>query len=248
MREPDFAEFGGMLDAVCGLLSRGTYVPNATNTALWFRALAAYDIATVRAGFDGHVKDPQRGRFVPTPADIVAQIVGAAAADGRPGPEEAWAIAVQATDEARTVVWTDEIAQAWGMAQPVLQKGDDVGARMTFREVYNRLVTDAREAGRKPMWTASLGDDKEQRDIAMQRAWRAGLLPKPEPVAALPAPDHALSPTNTSMPPHVREQLMAVRERLLAREPLAVPEEAPARHHKPIPASACPWNAERAEP
>lgn len=233
MRESDFAEFGQMLDAVSGLLSRGQYQPNAVNTALWFRALAVYDLDTVRKALDAHVKDPQRGRFVPTPADIVAQIVGSAQADGRPGPEEAWAIALQAGDEARTVVWTDEIAQAWGIAQPVLRTGDEVGARMTFREVYNRLVVEARDTGRKPLWTASLGEDKAQRDVELTRAHAAGLLPEPERLVELPAPDHALSPTNKTVPSSVRAGLMQLRDQLAARgkgeDAESVPQHRPGR-------------------
>lgn len=76
MLDSDLDQFGQMLDAVCSLLSRGTYQPSPTNTALWFRALSAHSIEDVRAAFDAHVKDPERGRFVPTPADILRQIHG----------------------------------------------------------------------------------------------------------------------------------------------------------------------------
>ena len=58
MREGDFDQFGEMLDAVCMLLSRGSYIPSAANSALWFRALSEYDLDAVRSAFDAHVKDP----------------------------------------------------------------------------------------------------------------------------------------------------------------------------------------------
>lgn len=74
MTEADFDEFADMLDAVCSMLSRGTYTPNATAIALFFRSLEEYDLATVRAAFAAHVKDPRRGRYVPVPADIIAKI------------------------------------------------------------------------------------------------------------------------------------------------------------------------------
>jgi hypothetical protein len=35
-----------------------------------------------------------------------------------------------------------------------------VAARMAFKSAYDRLVSDAKEAGRKPRWFASLGFDK----------------------------------------------------------------------------------------
>jgi hypothetical protein len=40
--------------------------------------------------------------------------------DGRPHADEAWSIAVVAYDESATVVWTTEMAQAYGIALPLL--------------------------------------------------------------------------------------------------------------------------------
>ena len=217
MRESDVDEFGQMLDAVCSLLSRGTYTPNPVNTALFFRALARHDIAAVRAGFDAHVADPQRGRFVPTPADILAQIEGLAADDGRPGAEEAWATAIRSADEADTIVWTDETARAWGVARVVLNAGDEVGARMAFKEVYARFVDEARRARKPVQWSASLGFDTERRHAAIEQASAAGLLPKPDmPALPAPRPFDALT-ANPQMPQEVRQKLSALRERLSAR-------------------------------
>ena len=70
----DLEPFGAMLDAVCGLLSRGAYTPNEVSTAIFFRALQPWPFERVRAAFDAHVRDPERGRFVPTPADILAYV------------------------------------------------------------------------------------------------------------------------------------------------------------------------------
>lgn len=190
MREADFDTFVDMLDAVCSLLSRGSYAPSAANAALWFRALSAYDIEAVRAGFDGHVKDPQRGRFAPTPADILAQITGQAAADGRPGAEEAWAMALRARDEAETVVWTAEMSQAWQIARAVMDLGDEVGARMAFREAYTRLVEEARALSMPATWSVSLGFDPQRREGAISAAVMAGRLPHAE-LQALPASANA---------------------------------------------------------
>lgn len=90
--------------------------------------------------------------------------------DGRPGADEAWAIAIGAQDEADTVVWTDEIAQAFGVAKPILDARDKVGARMAFREAYDRLVRDAR-TGRAPVqWIVSAGHDPERRATALSAA------------------------------------------------------------------------------
>lgn len=217
MRESDFDQFGAMLDTVCSLLSKGSYAPSPTNTAMFFRALVHYDLAAVRKAFDAHVADPVRGRFVPVPADLIAQIQGRAADDKRPGADEAWSIALGAADEAKTIVWTDEVAQAWQAARVVLDGGDKVGARMAFRDTYERLVAEARKAGKPVTWSASLGQNPAERDEALMLAHAAGLLPAPEKLVQLPAPDHALSPTNASMPPTVREGLRALRDKLAAK-------------------------------
>lgn len=104
---------------------------------------------------------------------------------------EAWALALPAHDEAATIVWTPEIAKAWQVAKPILDAGDKIGARMAFIPAYERLVEQARQAGRQPHFEVSAGWDPNMRDAAIQKAVTAGLLPppKPEPMIALPPPE-----------------------------------------------------------
>lgn len=212
MRKEDFDGFSSMLDGVCSLLSRGAYTPNAQNTALFFRALARFDIATVRAGFDAHVSDPKNGRFVPTPADIIGQIEGIAAKDGRPEADEAWALALKCIDEMQTVVWTAEVAHAWGIAKPVLDLGDKVGARMAFKAAYESAVENAR-AAREPIdWSVSLGFDEKARNAVISEAVALGrvsntLLEAPSgPVAGLLELSKA-----RGCPDHIKERLEQIK-------------------------------------
>ncbi len=122
-----------------------------------------------------------------TLADIIARLD-----DGRPGPDEAWAMIPRS--EAETVVWTDEMAQAHGMALPLLEAGDQVAARMAFREAYARLVTQAR-ADRVPVrWMPSLGHDRDGREQPLREAVHLGRL-QSDAVAKLLPP-----PTNTEGP------------------------------------------------
>ena len=107
--------------------------------------------------------------------------------DGRPGPDEAWASIPK--DEAVTVVWTEEMAQALGIVQPLLDDGDRVGARFAFREAYARLVAEARNAGRPVQWMASLGHDPQQRERAVIEAVEQGKLPAAHAQQFLPAPE-----------------------------------------------------------
>lgn len=215
MRNADFDEFCGLLDAVCSLLSRGSYTPSAANSALWFRALQAHPIEVVRSAFDAHVKDPQRGRFVPTPADVISQIEGFTEADGRPGQEEAWALSVLARDEAETVVWTAEMAAAWNVATNVMDLGDEVGSRMAFKESYARLVDEARRQHMPVSWSASLGHDTARRAVAIGTAVTLGRLPASD-LLGLPAPREGLllESATSGAPEHIRQQLCELRERL----------------------------------
>lgn len=74
--------------------------------------------------------------------------------DGHPGPEEAWALCTR--DESATVVWTDEIASAYGVA---CKLDDDIAARMAFKECYERNLREARAERRPARWWPSLGHD-----------------------------------------------------------------------------------------
>lgn len=220
MVESEIGAFSELLDATCSMLSRGQYTPNELATEMFFTALAQFPLSEVRAAFSAHIRDTQRGRFVPTPADILAQIELAASNDGRPGPEEAWGIAARGADEAATVVWTEEIAAAWGVALPIMRLGDEVGARMAFKESYSGLVGAARRARRAIRWQASIGHDRAQRDSALREALAMGRrVEGAEDLLCLPAPrDESrlllAGPDAVAMPEGIRERLIALRDQI----------------------------------
>lgn len=215
MREADFDPFLNMLDDVAALLNHGKPLTSGYKS-MFFRAMAEYSLAEVQSAFDGHAKDPARGHFMPAPANLIAQIVGAASDDGRPGADEAWAMSLCAQDEADTVVWTAEMAQAWGIAQTVLRGGDEVGARMAYRDAYNRLVGAARGLRAPPVWDVSLGFDPQRRDLALERAVRAGRLPITQmPRLAGPGDQLLLGgdlANNPDVPPHALEAIDRLRQ------------------------------------
>lgn len=105
-----------------------------------------------------------------TLADIIARLD-----DGRPEPEEAWSIvAGSLQDESVTVVWTQEMAEAFGIALGL--SGDRVAARMAFKESYEKAVAESRRAGKPVSWSISLGHDRHGRDGPLLAAVAKGLL------------------------------------------------------------------------
>ncbi|HAR04289.1 MAG TPA: hypothetical protein DCR72_01715 [Pseudomonas sp.] len=145
------------------------------------------------------------------------------AADGRPDPNEAWSLALAASDEFDSVVLTDEIQLALGAARAILDAGDKVGARMSFLSAYQRLVDTARRENRPVKWSLSPGFDQQRRLIAVQEAGRLGRLPAPvvqeyvaqlthEPVTQNGAAIAGLITGRVAMPtPEVRAKLQLVK-------------------------------------
>jgi hypothetical protein len=124
-----------------------------------------------------------RGRL--TIADVVSRID-----DGRPGPEQAWAMLP--LEESQTCVWTEEMAQAYGVAAPVLD--DRVAGRMAFREAYVALVAKARDGKVAARWVPSLGWDKEGRAGVLDEAVRLGRLTTDQVRLLLPPADVSKGP------------------------------------------------------
>lgn len=114
-----------------------------------------------------------------TVAEVVSRIE-----DGRPGSDQAWAMLPH--DEDMSAVWTAEMAQAWGIAKPLLGEGDKVGARFAFREAYNKLVADARDKKEPAKWSVTFGHEISGRVVALENAVRAKRLSLNHAVELLP--------------------------------------------------------------
>lgn len=182
MRNDEKAEFTKLLAASMAIYERQI---TSGFVDIFFSALGQYPLAVVREALNRHLQDPEGGRFAPKPADLIRQVVTAKASDGRPGRDEAWAIAQKAVDENETVVVTEEILGALEVARPLIEMRDKVAARMAFVESYDRLVGEKRAAGVPFEWMVSLGDDKSKRSTAIQAAKVSGLLPAPRANALL---------------------------------------------------------------
>lgn len=185
MFKHDFDSFATLIDGAISINPNWKPIP-AAGKALFFRAMEAYSLEQVSAALTAHIRDPKAGMFQPTPAHLIAHINGANGGDQRPGADEAWAIAITSRDESETVIWTREMAEAFALCSPVLQMGDEVGARMAFKDAYMRLIAMSRANGVPAKWNASLGWDVAKREAAVQKAQTAGLLPAPTVQALLP--------------------------------------------------------------
>lgn len=161
----------------------GKPLPDAGIIGAWMDVLAPYPLSVIEMAFAAYCDE--NGEFAPVPAGIAKRCK---MMDGRPGPEEAWAMLPG--DESQSASWTEEMAQAWGVALPLIQDGDRIAARMAFKESYAKLVTEARDQKRPIKWSMSFGDDKNSRQTALADAVRLKRMPLDSAIALLP-PDAA---------------------------------------------------------
>jgi hypothetical protein len=179
MRTEDLPQFAALLADV--LAGYGKPLPEKAEIGIWFKQLSPFLPSTIKQAFEAY--RIERPDFAPAPNGIVARCK---LLDGRPDENEAWAVALTSQDEHETVVWTTEMAEAFGLARPLLESGDEIGARMAFKDAYKRLVGEARALNKPAAWSVSAGWDAARRQVAVQKAVVAGLLAGPQPHLALP--------------------------------------------------------------
>jgi hypothetical protein len=170
----------------------------------WWRQLQEFPLRIVALAFSAYREE--NDTFAPVPNNIYKRCL---LMDGRPGAEEAWAVALRSTDEADTVVWTQEMAAAFAICRPVLESSGAISARKPFLEAYTRLVTEARAVRRPAEWIASLGWDKQQQVQVLKAAKAAGQLAGPAAAALLEGPAGDSAPDDSS-----RAQLARIKQML----------------------------------
>ena len=166
MQSSDRAQFIKVLVACLDTYGRER---SDTVMALWWKLLQPYPADQVEEALANHMRT---NRFAPVPADIIGRLQ---ANDGRPTPEEAWAMVPRS--EYESVFWTEEMAQAYGIAAGLLEHGDQVAARKAFIDRYESLVARARAAGEPMKVMPSFGLDVAGREAAVQKAVERGLIP-----------------------------------------------------------------------
>lgn len=219
MRNEEAQQFRDFIQSTFEVFGTKT---SADALTIWWNALAPYSLDQVRGALSEHVRTSV---YPPKPADVIRAIN---AHDGRPGAEEAWGIALSASDEGATVVWTDEIATAKSACDEILSQGDEVGARMAFKERYEAEVREARAAQRPVHWRVSLGHDTDRRAQAIESALEHGRLTNEQAQNYLPAanaePESVAGYLESDQPQMSEEQRQANLRELRALVAGAAPE------------------------
>lgn len=169
------------------LVGVGQYYDKAISkevVGIYWNALEKYDYQDVNRAVTVHMADPEHGSFMPKIADIVRQI-DKIRPDGRISADEAWGVVCNLGEE-HTIVWTEEMKGAYFAALPILEVRDAVGARMAFRQAYERLCAESRISGKQPKWEVSLGQDAAQREHVIIEAVRLGRIPAERAPVYLP--------------------------------------------------------------
>lgn len=208
MDNNDLDDFCRMFAVVAGYYGKDKTRESAL---LYWNALQAYPFEKIKEIFNTQIRT---SRFMPMVSDILEVL---ASADGRPGAEEAWAIVAPSIgNESVSIVWTDEMRAAYGVAYHLAD--DHVAARMAFKEAYQAEVMRARNAGVPARWEPSLGHDPAGRTKALTDAVAKNRLTAGHAQDLIPANDdydrgrigtvrELLAAPKTGMPASIRAAL-----------------------------------------
>lgn len=131
-------------------------------------------------------------------ADIIQRIPKKQ--NGRPTADEAFAMLP--FDERQSVVWTAEMSEAFAIIRE-LHQSDPIGARMAFRDAYERLCSEAINRGELVSWTPSLGEYKAGRETSLKKAVEKGRLKESQVRLILPDFDFK---RNEQLPAHEEDE------------------------------------------
>ena len=118
--------------AVSGLACFYGVELNKMSLNIYWETLREHDFKPLQQAMQCHVKDPEHGRFMPKPADLIRHLPG-----GRiMGADAAWEVAMRARiwDEDATTVASTAVFRAFPFG--IWRMGDKVGARMAFKDAY----------------------------------------------------------------------------------------------------------------
>lgn len=163
----DKRKFNDMMDSLGLYYAKD--VPVALKKIYW-EDLGELPDDVLQNAVRAHRMDPERGRYFPRTADLVSKL---GAGNQHIGSDEAWSLALESFDESSTVIWTHEISTARNIAAQIWEAGDKVGARMAFKQAYERALANSPAI---PRWCVSIGYDSARRVDAINAATARGLI------------------------------------------------------------------------
>lgn len=191
MIDSEYDIFSSMWRAVHAVMPGGKTFTDAAMSFV-FDVLCDYPLDIIEQALKIHGRT---GKFAPSPNDIV-EIIDAGLGIKRLSADEAWAL--MPLDEyggkspftvEKTVVWTEEMAEAFRLASKLLEEGDKIGARMTFKSAYDRLCQQAALQQKPVHWKIVPGYDKEEVKSTLQAYVSAGRISQDQANKCLMHPD-----------------------------------------------------------
>jgi hypothetical protein len=161
MKDSDRTRFGQLLAGLCDYYEKQ---PGETTVALYWHGLREYDIEEVEAAAATHMRDPDRGRWMPKISDFVQAVEGSA--------DEAAAIAWDAVLHRREIDETAKatLASMGGWSQAI---GRQLETEIPFiaRNFQLRYKAYARRgAARSQIGSATIGEVLRLATTARRRA------------------------------------------------------------------------------
>lgn len=179
MQSSDYKQFAGIWADAHEIMTGGKVFSKRAMDMI-FETLEDYSLNMVEQAIKLYSK---KSKFAPTPSDIIDILE---AGNKRLTADEAWSMMPH--DEFETVVWTREMAEAYGIVSGILAEGDKIAARMSFKSAYDRLCSEAVIMQRPVVWSVCVGFDKSRIEPALQKAVAAGRISQDRANKFLPAP------------------------------------------------------------
>lgn len=136
---------------------------SAARAEIYLQDIGQWELSDLEAAWKKYRMNVSNGNRMPTPAQLIALID-----DGRPSAQTSWALIGKSEDD--SFVWTDEMREAWSYAWPHVRNGDTQTAWFTYKENYERIVAEKRQAQEPVKWTPSFGFNKSGREDAIIKA------------------------------------------------------------------------------
>lgn len=173
MRETDREEFNAVMCDARDAIGQGDRFTEGA-LELIFASLQDLELNAIKQALVRHINDPKNGKWRPNAGYIREQLE-------RRQPllwvsaDEAWALAPKI--EGQPAITNSIAVQALAVAQPQIDAGDMIAARMAFKGTYDRLVAMAKLERRSPEYFLSPGGTYEEQEAMREQGRNQGLLP-----------------------------------------------------------------------